>query len=103
MKKIFSATLLTAVFLAGAIVTAQETPRPASPPGHAGPMAGMMGEGGAMKSPDLMRAMMERMRGMPGMEGMTETEMMEHCRQMMAGAQGTAPNGSKQHHDGHAK
>ena len=103
MKTIFAATLFTAVFLAGAIVAAQETPRPAPPPGPMGPMAGMTGEGGAMKSPEHMRAMMEKMRGMPGMEGMTETEMMEHCLQMMAGAQGTEPNGSRQHHDGNAK
>jgi len=96
MRKTFWSVVLTAVFLAGAVVTAQETSsrRPASPPQVMGPMMGKMGEESPMKSMDH-GAMMERIQGME--------QMMEQCRQMMAGAQGTEPNGSSQHHDGTAK
>jgi hypothetical protein len=88
MRKTFWSVVLTVVFLTGAVVTAQETSskRPASSPGHMGPMAGMMGEGIPMKSMDH-GAMMERMQGME--------QMMEQCRQMMAVAHATEPSADR--------
>lgn len=79
--------VVAGVFLAGAMVTAQETSsKPASPRRMMGRMMGMMGEESPMKSMDH-GAMMERMQGME--------QMMEQCRQMMAGAHATEPSGDR--------
>ena len=78
MKNIFLVTaLLAGLALAGAAVTAQETPtKPAQRQ-----MGPMMGQGGQMGQMGNMGAMMKMMQGM--------MPMMEQCRQMMGG---TAPS-----------
>ena len=73
MRKIFWAALLAAVLLAGAMVTAQETPsKPASPQMQKmGPMMGMMGQGAQTGQMGQMGSMMQMM------------QMMDACAQMM--------------------
>ena len=97
MKKIFWMVPLTVAFLAAAMAPAQETDskKPASPPQVMGPMMGTMGEGSPMKSMDhgAMMEMMQKMYGMQGMEGMAQ--MIEKCRQMMAGAHATEPSSDR--------
>ena len=101
MKKMFGIMLLSGVFLTGAIVLAQETSKPTTPPRAMGPMTGTMGEGSPMKSMDhgaMMdkMEMMRRMHGMHGMQGMQGmAKMMENCREMMEAAQRTEPSGDK--------
>ena len=95
MKKMFGIMLLSGVFLTGAIVLAQETSKPTTPPRAMGPMTGTMGEGSPMKSMDhgAMMDKMEMMQRMHGMQGMAK--MMENCREMMEAAQRTEPSGDQ--------
>ena len=78
MKRIYwPAALLAGVVLAGAMVTAQETPSKVPTPQmhRMGQMMGMMGQGKHMEQMGEMGSMMQMMQGM--------RKMMDACAQMM--------------------